>query len=197
MIANYYIEAESADGNIPMLENIESYAYLSLEVKSINENKEIGSDYVELNLKELERDIEGTLSVPLDNLEINGSNVTLLCTLRAVVAIGREMQDEGNAIEMGNNSITGNITFIAEDRSVVAVEMQGVSNGNFSYHLNYAEENDPSIWKDIPNAPSDWQPQVIIAGKVKTEIKKIAQHPEMHGIWDLYPFKMLTEPLVM
>ncbi|RLF37710.1 MAG: hypothetical protein DRN03_01705 [Thermoplasmata archaeon] len=30
---------------------------LGLEAKSVDENKEIGSDYVELNLKELERNI--------------------------------------------------------------------------------------------------------------------------------------------
>ncbi|MCD6410935.1 MAG: hypothetical protein J7L20_00700 [Thermoplasmata archaeon] len=60
---------------------------LGLEAKSVDENKEIGSDYVELNLKELERNIGSTLSISLDNLEMNGSNATFLCTSRDVVAI--------------------------------------------------------------------------------------------------------------
>ncbi|MCD6411719.1 MAG: hypothetical protein J7L20_04765 [Thermoplasmata archaeon] len=38
-----------------------------------------------------------------------------------------------------------------------------------------------SIWKDIPNAPLDWQPQVIIAGK----IDELADSTNVGGGWYL------------
>ena len=98
-------------------------------------------------------DLSGNLSVPLSDINFTGRNLTLVCSLRAVIF---------SKINVGLN-IVKNVTYDVEDRSVVAVEESENTNTDFSWYINQADEYLPSIWKDVgglqyapPEAQTVW-----------------------------------------
>ena len=94
--------------------------------------------------------IYGNIGVPLSDINFTGGNLTLICSLKAVIY---------GQVQFGLNPVK-NITYMVEDRSVVAVEESENTDTDFSWYINQADEYLPSFWKDVPdmeNAPPEAQ----------------------------------------
>ena len=104
--------------------------------------------------------LHGNISVPLSDVNFAGGNLTLICSLKAVVY---------GQIKLGLNPAK-NITYMVEDRSIVAIEESENTDTDFSWYINQADEYLPSFWKDVPdlqNAPRDaqtvWEDEQTVA----------------------------------
>ena len=145
IVANYSIQIGDEHPKFNLLMWIEVYA-----VKS-NFSMYVGgaSQSIECQANR-SYDIHGNINVPLSDINFTGGNLTLICKLEAVIY---------SQIQYGLNPAR-NITYMVEDRSVVAVEESENTNTNFSWYINQADEYLPSFWKDVPdlqNAPPEAQ----------------------------------------
>jgi len=88
--------------------------------------------------------VHGNLSIPLSEVNFTGGNVTLVCHLKAVIYSKVKF----------NLSPSKNLTYMIEDRAIVAVEEDENTNTDFLWYLNQIDEYAPSMWKDMPGLES-------------------------------------------
>jgi len=139
IVANYSIQIGDEHPKFNLLMWIEVYA-----VKS-NFSTYVGgaSQSIECQANR-SYDIHGNISVPLSDINFTGGNLTLICSLKAVIY---------GQIQFSLNPAK-NITYMVEDRSVVAVEESKNTDTDFSWYIDQADEYLPSFWKDVPDLQS-------------------------------------------
>ena len=89
--------------------------------------------------------LQGNLSFPLGKIEFSGGNLTLVCVLKGVI---RSRVNFGGLAGAGDEE--KNLTFLAEDRCVVAVEEKEETDSVFSYYFEYARRCIPFLWEYVP-----------------------------------------------
>ena len=141
IVANYSIQIGDEHPKFNLVLCIEVYRIdtFSLENGSIGGNASlVGTEYQSIECREnTSYDIQGSISFPMNRLNFMGGNLTLVCSLKAVVY---------TKIKIGLNPVK-NLTYMAEDRSVVAVEENENAAGDFSWYVEQASKYLPSPWK--------------------------------------------------
>ena len=152
-------EDEQKDIEFSAIAPFHATAYLTVDQIRGTELVRIGEDFFSINSTGnfSLQNFPVTLEVDLSNLEIE-NNATLLCTLGAEVV---STFPRYNALSNGTWK-NRTIEIFAHDRSIVAVENEENSAGNFSYYLNEARAVLNSPWNDIPNSPENWNPIVLM-----------------------------------
>ena len=141
IVANYSIHLSDEHPKFNLVLCIEVYRIdtISLENGSTGGNASlVGTEWQSIECREnTSYDIQGSISFPMNRLNFTGGNLTLVCSLKAVVY---------TKIKIGLNPVK-NLTYMAEDRSVVAVEENENTAGNFSWYVEQASKYLPSPWR--------------------------------------------------
>ncbi len=141
IVANYSIQIGDEHPKFNLVLCIEVYRIdaLSSENGSTGTNFSLaGVEWQSIECQEnTSYDIQGNISFPLNRLNFTGGNLTLVCSLKAVVYM---------KVRIGLNP-PKNLTYMAEDRSVVAVEENENVAGNFSWYVEQASTYLPSPWR--------------------------------------------------
>ena len=116
---------------------------------------------------------QGKLSVSLSNLSFDGENVTLLCTLEAVVGNGLNDKNKPKLISF------------AQDECIVAIEKYSNNNGNFSYYLDQAEGNSTSMWSWILDRNVTGDQSLTICAVAPLQEAPLMQGDNTSGYWYL------------
>ena len=141
IVANYSIQLSDQHPKFNLVLCIEVYRIdtFSLGNGSTGGNASlVGTEWQSIECREnTSYDIQGSISFPMNRLNFTGGNLTLVCSLKAVVY---------TKIKIGLNPVK-NLTYMAEDRSVVGVEENGNAGGDFSWYVEQASKYLPSPWR--------------------------------------------------
>ncbi len=135
IVANYSIQI----GDEHPWFNITMY----MEVYAVRSNFStfVGSAWESVDCREdRSYNLHGNITLPLSDINFTGGNLTLVCYLKAIIY---------SKIKFNLNP-PKNLTYVVEDRSVVAVEESENTNTDFLWYVNQADEYLPSMWKNIP-----------------------------------------------
>ncbi|RLF42687.1 MAG: hypothetical protein DRN18_01960 [Thermoplasmata archaeon] len=123
-----------------------------MEVYAVKSNFSIfvGSAWQSVDCQENRNyNLHGNISVSLSDINFTGGNLTLVCYLKAIIY---------SKIKFNLNP-PKNLTYMVEDRSIVAVEESENTNTDFSWYVDQADKYSPSMWKNIPGI--EFQPPEI------------------------------------
>ena len=141
IVANYSIHLSDEHPKFNLVLCIEVYRIdtFFLENGSTGGNASlVGTEWQSIECREnTSYDIQGSISFPMNRLNFTGGNLTLVCSLKAVVY---------TKIKIGLNPVK-NLTYMAEDRSVVGVEENENVASDFSWYVEQASKYLPSPWR--------------------------------------------------
>ncbi|RLF51889.1 MAG: hypothetical protein DRN19_01990 [Thermoplasmata archaeon] len=191
IVANYSIQIGDEHPKFNLVLCIEVYRIdiFSLENGSTGGNASlVGTEWQSIECREnTSYDIQGSISFPMNRLNFTGGNLTLVCSLKAVVY---------TKIKIGLNPVK-NLTYMAEDRSVVAVEENENAAGDFSWYVEQASKYLPSPWRytvdtrgqtvEIQNKWIDEQTVCIVGFPLSGTDENNASQGDSatNGVWDM------------
>ena len=197
IVANYSIHLSDEHPKFNLVLCIEVYRIdtFSLENGSTGGDASlVGAEYQSIECQEnTSYNLQGNISFPMNRLNFTGGNLTLVCSLKAVVY---------TKIKIGLNPVK-NLTYMAEDRSVVGVEENENAAGDFSWYVEQASKYLPSPWRytvdtrdqtvEIQNKWIDEQTVCIVGFPLSGTDEAVTQDGDdvTNGVWNLGHFRVV------